>query len=110
EAQQAKLAEAKFEAEYEAQQAKLAEEKAAAEAAAAKAAAEAAAAEAAAAHAACEHTLDLTLSASNIALFHAALADGSLFNVGPQITSGTEFTANRWDEYAECVSNYVNPF
>jgi hypothetical protein len=54
--------------------------------------------------------LDLKLSASNIALFHSALADGTLFNIGPQLTSGTEFTANRWDEYAECVSNYVNPF
>ena len=102
--------EAEFEAEYAAQQAKLAEEKAAAEAAAVKAAAEAAAAEAAAAHEACKHTLDLKLSASNIALFHSALADGTLFNIGPQITSGTEFGSNRWDEYAECVSNYVNPF
>ena len=78
-------------------QAKLAEEKAAAEAAAA-----------AAAHEACKYALNL--SASNIALFESALADGSLFNVGPQLTGGTEFTANRWDEYANCVSNYVNPF
>ena len=84
-------------------EAKLAEQKAAAEAAAAAAAV-------VAAHEACKHTLDLKLSASNIALFHSALADGTLFNIGPQITSGTEFTANRWDEYAECVSNYVNPF
>ena len=76
-------------------QAKLAEEKAAAEAAAA-------------AHEACKYALNL--SASNIALFESALADGSLFNVGPQLTGGTEFTANRWDEYANCVSNYVNPF
>jgi len=82
-------------------QAKLAEEKAAAEAAAEAAAA-------AAAHEACKYALNL--SASNIALFESALADGTLFNKGPQITSGTEFTANRWDEYANCVSNYINPF
>ncbi len=50
------------------------------------------------------------ISESNIALFKSALADGSLFNVGPQVSTGTEFTANRWDEYANCVSNYVNPF
>ena len=61
-----------------------------------------------AAHDACKHALNL--SESNIALFKSALADGSLFNVGPQVTTGTEFTANRWDEYANCVSNYVNPF
>jgi len=78
-------------------QAKLAEEKAAAAAAAA-----------AAAHEACKYALDL--SDSNIALFESALADGTLFNKGPQISSGTEFTANRWDEYANCVSNYINPF
>jgi len=52
----------------------------------------------------------LNLSASNVALFKSALADGSLFNVGPQSSNGTEFTANRWDAYANCVSNYVNPF
>jgi hypothetical protein len=98
-AQQAKLEEELFEAEWAAQQAKLAEEIAAAEAAAVVAA-----------HEACKHALDLKLSASNIALFHSALADGTLFNIGPQITSGTEFGSNRWDEYAECVSNYVNPF
>jgi len=61
-----------------------------------------------AAHEACKAALNL--SESNVALFKSALADGSLFNVGPQVTSGTEFTANRWDEYANCVSNYVNPF
>ena len=50
------------------------------------------------------------LSESNIELFKSALADGSLFNVGPQSSNGTEFGANRWDAYANCVSNYVNPF
>jgi len=61
-----------------------------------------------AAHEACKYSLNL--SESNIVLFKSALADGTLFNVGPQVSSGTEFTANRWDEYANCVSNYVNPF
>jgi len=61
-----------------------------------------------AAHEACKYALGL--SDSNIALFKAALADGSLFNKGPQVSTGTEFTANRWDAYATCVSNYVNPF
>ena len=122
-AQQAKLEAELFEAEWAAQQAKLEEELFEAEWAAQQAilAAEIAAAEAAAvvaAHEACKHALDLKLTATNIALFHSALADGTLFNIGPQITSGTEFGANRWDEYAECVSNfnskysvvYVNPF
>ena len=61
-----------------------------------------------AAHEACKYALNL--SESNVALFKTALADGTLFNVGPQSTSGTEFGANRWDAYANCVSNYVNPF
>ena len=61
-----------------------------------------------AAHEACKYALNL--SESNVALFKSALADGSLFNVGPQASAGTEFTANRWDAYANCVSNYVNPF
>jgi len=61
-----------------------------------------------AAHEACKYALNLT--ESNIALFKSALADGTLFNVGPQVSNGTEFTANRWDEYANCVSNYTNPF
>ena len=61
-----------------------------------------------AAHEACKYVLNL--SESNIALFKSELADGTLFNVGPQVSSGTEFTANRWDAYANCVSNYVNPF
>ena len=50
------------------------------------------------------------LSESNVELFKSALADRSLFNVGPQSSNGTEFGANRWDAYANCVSNYVNPF
>jgi len=52
------------------------------------------------------------LSDSNIALFKTALVAGNLFNVGPQITAGTEFTANRWDDYASCIGalNYKNPF
>ena len=54
----------------------------------------------------------LNLSDSNIALFKTALAAGNLFSVGPQITAGTEFTANRWDDYASCIGalNYKNPF
>ena len=63
-----------------------------------------------AAHEECKAALNLT--DSNIALFKTALAAGNLFNVGPQITAGTEFTANRWDEYASCIGalNYKNPF
>jgi len=84
-------------------EAKLAEEKAAAaELAAFKAVL--------AAHEECKAALNL--SDSNIALFKTALAAGNLFNVGPQITAGTEFTANRWDEYASCIGalGYKNPF
>jgi len=61
-----------------------------------------------AAHEACKAALNL--SESNVALFKSALADGSLFSVGPQSSNGTEFGASRWDAYANCVSNYVNPF
>jgi len=63
-----------------------------------------------AAHEECKHTLNL--SDSNIELFKTALAGGYLFSVGPQITAGTEFTANRWDDYASCIGalNYKNPF
>ena len=50
------------------------------------------------------------LSESNIELFKSALADGSLFNIGPQGINGTEFSADRWDVYGKCFSNYVNPF
>jgi hypothetical protein len=84
-------------------QAKVAEEKAAAaELAAFKATL--------AAHEECKATLNL--SDSNIALFKTALVAGNLFNVGPQITAGTEFTANRWDDYASCIGalGYTNPF
>ena len=109
-AQQAKLEAEKFEADYAAQQAKLAEEKAAAAAAAAEAAELAALKAELARYEECKSVLDL--SDSNIALFKSALADGSLFSVGPQITSGTEFTANRWDDYASCIGalGYKNPF
>jgi len=96
---EAKLA-AKMTAAY---QAKVAEEKAAAaELAAFKAEL--------AAHEECKAALNL--SDSNIALFKSALVAGNLFNVGPQITAGTEFTANRWDDYASCIGalNYKNPF
>jgi len=84
-------------------EAKLAEEKAAAaELAAFKAVL--------AAHEECKAALNL--SDSNIALFKTALVAGNLFNVGPQITAGTEFTANRWDDYASCIGalGYTNPF
>jgi len=99
-----------WEAEYAAQQAKLAEEKAAAAAAAAEAAELAAFKAELAAHEECKAALNL--SDSNIALFKSALAAGNLFNIGPQISSGTEFGANRWDDYASCIGalNYQNPF
>ncbi len=61
-----------------------------------------------AAHEACKYALGL--SDANIALFESALADGTLFNKGPQSSNGSEFGASRWDAYANCVSNYVNPF
>jgi len=61
-----------------------------------------------AAHEACKHALGLT--EANIALFESSLADGTLFNKGPQSANGTEFGASRWDAYANCVTNYVNPF
>ena len=60
------------------------------------------------AHEACKHALGLT--DANIALFEISLADGTLFNKGPQSANGTEFGASRWDAYANCVTNYVNPF
>ena len=60
------------------------------------------------AHEACKHALGLT--EANIALFESALADGTLFNIGPKSSSGTEFGATRWDAYANCVTNYFNPF
>ena len=54
----------------------------------------------------------LNLSDSNIELFKTALAGGNLFNLGPQIAAGTEFSANRWEDYASCIGalNYKNPF
>jgi hypothetical protein len=51
---------------------------------------------------------NLNLSDSNIELFKKALAGGYLGNVGPQITAGTEFTANRWDKYITCVGSEGN--
>ena len=60
------------------------------------------------AHEACKYALGL--SDANIALFESALADGALFNKCPQSSNGTQFGASRWDAYANCVSNYVNPF
>ena len=108
-------------AALEAFQQKLADEKAAAAAATAAYQAKVADEKAAAAelaafkaelatHEECKATLNL--SDSNIELFKTALADGNLFNVGPQITAGTEFTANRWDDYASCIGalGYKNPF
>jgi len=112
-AYQAKL---EKQAALEAFQQKLADEKAAAAAATAayKAKLEAAAAELErialleAAHEACKYALNL--SDSNIKLFEEGLATGNLFNIGPQVTNGTEFGSSRWDAYANCVDNYVNPF
>ena len=49
--------------------------------------------------------VNLGLSESNIELFKKALAGGYLGNVGPQVTNGTEFTANRWQKYNDCVGS-----
>jgi len=57
-------------------------------------------------HEFCEDTLNL--SDSNIALFKKALSGGYLGNVGPQVSQGTEFTANRWDKYVTCVGSLGN--
>jgi len=49
--------------------------------------------------------VNLGLTESNIELFKKALAGGYLGNVGPQVTYGTEFTANRWQKYIDCVGS-----
>jgi colicin import membrane protein len=49
--------------------------------------------------------VNLGLSDSNIVLFKKALEGGYLGNVGPQVTDGTEFSSNRWDDYIECVGS-----
>jgi signal recognition particle GTPase len=49
--------------------------------------------------------VNLGLSDSNIELFKKALAGGYLGNVGPQVRYGTEFTANRWQKYIDCVGS-----
>ena len=49
--------------------------------------------------------VNLGLTESNIELFKKALAGGYLGNVGPQVTNGTEFTANRWQKYIDCVGS-----
>ncbi|WP_416677586.1 hypothetical protein [Candidatus Pseudothioglobus sp. Uisw_016] len=49
--------------------------------------------------------VNLGLSDSNIELFKKALEGGYLGNVGPQVTNGTEFSLNRWDDYIECVGS-----
>ena len=49
--------------------------------------------------------VNLGLSESNIELFKKALAGDYLGNVGPQVTNGTEFTANRWQKYIDCVGS-----
>jgi hypothetical protein len=49
--------------------------------------------------------VNLGLSERNIELFKKALAGGYLGNVGPQVTNGTEFTANRWQKYIDCVGS-----
>ena len=48
---------------------------------------------------------NLGLSEKNIELFKKALTGGFLYNVGPQVTNGTEFSANRWQEYIDCVGS-----
>ena len=49
--------------------------------------------------------VNLGLSESNIKLFKKALEGGYLGNVGPQVDYGTEFTANRWQKYIDCVGS-----
>ena len=49
--------------------------------------------------------VNLGLSESNIKLIKKALEGGYLGNVGPQVTNGTEFTANRWQKYIDCVGS-----
>ena len=49
--------------------------------------------------------VNLGLSESNIELFKKALAGRYLGNVGPQSFYGTEFTANRWQKYIDCVGS-----
>ena len=49
--------------------------------------------------------VNLGLTESNIELFKKALSGGYLGNVGPQVTNGTEFTANRWQKYIDCVGS-----
>jgi len=49
--------------------------------------------------------VNLGLSNSNIELFKKSLEGGYLGNVGPKVKNGTEFTANRWDEYIDCVGS-----
>jgi len=49
--------------------------------------------------------VNLGLSESNIELFKKALVGGYLGNVGPQVATGTEFTANRWQKYIDCVGS-----
>jgi len=49
--------------------------------------------------------VNLGLSESNIKLFKKALAGEYLGNVGPQVKYGTEFTANRWQKYIDCVGS-----
>ena len=45
------------------------------------------------------------LEEKNIELFKKALTGGFLYNVGPEVTNGTEFSANRWQEYIDCVGS-----
>ena len=49
--------------------------------------------------------VNLGLSESNIKLFKKALAGEYLGNVGPEVKYGTEFTANRWQKYIDCVGS-----
>ena len=44
----------------------------------------------------------LNLSDANIAKFKAAIAAGNLYNVGPQVSAGTDFSPNRWDSFFVC--------
>ena len=54
-----------------------------------------------AAHESCQNTLGLT--DYNIDKFITSVALGRLYNEGPQLDLGTAFTSSRWDQYFDCV-------
>ncbi len=55
-------------------------------------------------HDSCKQTLNLL--DHNVDLFKLSLAGDYLYNVGPLSQFGTEFSANRWDKYINCIGSY----